>query len=335
MRKIGILSVFFLLASASMAGATMSQFMSYTDNGAGMSVDAKGLADNTLGVISADIPVGASVYKAFLYSAAVGYSGNPLVDVVFEGNTLTSDVASRLDVGARDGNSWVSENRWDVTSIVQAKVGSGSGLFSFDLTETGYLDGEVLTVLYYDTTKPVNTAIIYDGELATTGDFFNIALTTPVDKTNPNFFATMSLGISYSFQFGGGDVTGQWSQVDVNGQRMTSSAGGEDDGFSANGGLITAGGIGDSIALPASAIANGGSARYDDELYGIESFLSNGETLISIRTLNPSNDDNVFFLGFTTLGEAKDVSTVPEPATLLMLGAGLLGLAGAKRKLRN
>jgi len=152
----------------------------------------------------------------------------------------------------------------------------------------------------------------------------------------------LSLGISYSYQLS----SAQYTMVDVNGLRLTTSAGGEDDGFSSNGGLITAGGIGDSITNPVdpNAIPSGSPAyRYDDELYDITSFLSNEDTAITFTTLNPSGDDNVFFAALTTLGTASvedgggevvggGDSEVPEPTTMLLLGSGLLGLMGFRRK---
>jgi hypothetical protein len=59
---------------------------------------------------------------------------------------------------------------------------------------------------------------------------------------------------------------------------MTTSAGGEDDGESADGALITAGGLDDSNANPADPYAtDNGDPRQDDELYDLIPFVSNGD----------------------------------------------------------
>jgi hypothetical protein len=111
----------------------------------------------------------------------------------------------------------------------------------------------------------------------------------------------MSLAISFGAQPNGG---GQVSLVDVNGQRLTSSAGGEDDGTTANGALITVGGLGDDPANPANPNAGPTNPRSDDELYTLDPLLAAGVTNISVFSRNPSNDDNIFFAGFIIKGTA-------------------------------
>ena len=109
-----------------------------------------------------------------------------------------------------------------------------------------------------------------------------------------------SLGISYGHQ-----PTSQYSQIDVNGVRLTTSAGGEDDGQSVNGALLTVGGLDDSNVNPPDPYTTGVyGPNYDDELYNLLPFVSDGDVTITVYTINPSDDDNIFFsamfLGSTT-----------------------------------
>jgi hypothetical protein len=322
MKKVLVSVFLFVLIFSTGAHAALTNFRTYTAEGAGLSLDAVGLQDNVEGFVQAEIPVNAVIQAAYLYSASVwSLSPSPLPNVVFETTTLVSDASSRVDVGGKDANP-ASSNRWDVTSIVQSKVGGGSGVFDFSVKELGFLDGEILAVLYSIPSAPVRTAFIFDGELATTGDTFNINLSDGYDGSD----AIFSLGISFGFQ-----PSNQYSQIDVNGERLTTSAGGQDDGFNVNGGLITVGGIGDSTDNPADPFAFASGPRSDDELYNLKSFLKLGDNLITIRSLNPSNDDNVFFAALVVNGEAS-VNPVPEPGTLVLLGFGLLGIASAARR---
>ena len=308
-----------------LAKATMQSAVVYTAEGAGLSIDAVGTTGT--GLVQAEIPANASIHRAYLYSASVWSTA--LYDVKLDGNTLSSTAASRLDVGAKEGNG-AAENRWDVTGIVNSKYNPAGGIFDFEVQETGYLDGEVLAVLYSVAGNPTQTAMIFDGELAVAGDSFSVGLNPAFDGSD----VIMSLGISYGYQAGYGDY-GQYSRIDVNGHRLTTSAGGQDDGFDANGGLITAGGVGDSTANPANPYATDIAPRYDDELYNLAPLLNSGANTIIIASQNPSANDNVFFMGLTTKGTSV-VHTAPDAGgTLMLLGTGLTALAALRRKLMN
>jgi hypothetical protein len=126
----------------------------------------------------------------------------------------------------------------------------------------------------------------------------------------------MGLGISFGFQPSGqrsiinvceGIVSQQ--QCQATGQRLTSSAGGQDDGQDANGALITVGGLDDSNANPADPNATDqncaiAAPRCDDELYSLLPFITAQDTAITVFSQNPTNDDNIFFAYFHLSGAA-------------------------------
>ena len=88
-----------------------------------------------------------------------------------------------------------------------------------------------------------------------------------------------------------------------------------------NGSLITVGGFDDPFSpfLP--------TYDEDHERYNLVPYITNGDTTISVRTVNPSGDDNIFLAVFHVTGEAginepPPDATVPEPGTLSLLAIG-------------
>jgi hypothetical protein len=68
--------------------------------------------------------------------------------------------------------------------------------------------------------------------------------------------------------------------------------------------LFTIGGLDDAADNPTDPLqrsADGQLPRVtDDELYDLRPFVAEGDTLITVDTLNPSNDDNIFLAYFVT-----------------------------------
>jgi uncharacterized repeat protein (TIGR01451 family) len=289
-----------------------------------LSVDANGTNNPAGGEIDVQKNAGATVLKAFLFAASTGFSGYTPQngDVTLDGNPITWDPANTISNGISSVNA-----ESDVTALVKPKVDAApAGIIPFIVaegTKTGLYDGEILAVVLNDPTVTAQgSVILMYGAQQTTGDTFNVGLAEPVNKSNPNFGMNLSLGISFGFQ-----PSGQYSTVDVNGTRMTSSAGGQDDGEPANGALITAGGVGDLNDNPPDPNATdttcvgffGPAPRCDDELYNLLPFVNNGDTSLSFRTQNPSNDDNIFFAALDVRGTAavvgKGIVLAPASAT--------------------
>jgi hypothetical protein len=328
------------LMAVGSAQASLTSF--YQFNGKGnWSIDAIGGNTTPVGIVQASVPVGSTVEKAFLYSSLWDVPTVPTVN--FDGTVYSGAAWTPLGVN----NGFLQAFRTDVTAQVAAKVGGGSGSrFDFSVNSespTGDIDGEVLVVVYKNPAEVERTIAVLDGFSASGGDSTTINFSSPLTEVgNPGFEALLSLGIGFGHQ-----PAGQFSIVDGDGRRLTSSAGGEDDGAGANGALITAGGLDDSPANP-DPFAAATNPRTDDELYDLgqgnsadsNPFLSNGLLSYGFNTSNPSGDDNIFFMGLNITARAGVNQPPPPPpdgvpdagSTALLLGLGVMGMAALRRK---
>lgn len=277
-----------------------------------LSLDAAGTNDYAGRTIRVDKPDGATVRKAFLFAASTGFTEYVPTggDVTLDGHAFSWIPGDTIWNGIDSVNVAA-----DVTTLVKSKIDAApAGEVDFNVNEprnTYNMDGEILAVVFDDPSAPVtNSVTLMYGAQDTSGDSFDVSFGSPLDTSDPNLALDLSLGISYGFQ-----PDGQYSEVDVNGNEMTSSAGGQDDGEGENGALITVGGIGDSNDNPPDPTATDDTClsaegdpapRCDDELYSLLPFVSNGDTGLTIDTYNPSADDNIFFAALV----AHDASAV-------------------------
>jgi hypothetical protein len=281
------------------------EFASFTGR-VSLSVDGVG-TNSQIGIVEVEKPLGATVRAAYLMAASnftrviadgdvsIGSSAGPQTPVTWD-TGVTRDLPGYP--------AFFHNVLANVTAIVQPVVDAAApGRVPFTVTEanTWSIDGVVLAVVFDDPSMARdNTIILLFGGQLTTGDVFNIGLAQPIDLNDATSVADLGLGIGFSYQ-----DTGQYSVIDVNGARLTTAAGGQDDGAGENGALLTVGGLDDSNLNPPFPNAPPVDYSSDDELYNLKPFLNDGDLLITVNTLNPSNDDDIFFAWFVTSAPAE------------------------------
>lgn len=307
--------------AAGTAHASLTAFQTFVGN-YGVSTDGWGSTSQS-GTLTANVPAGATVAAAYLYTGTASNTTLAGVGGQFQGNNV-----SYTNLGT---NSFLTAGRTDVTSIVQGVVGpiAAGGAYNFSITETSASqDGSALVVVYKLNSLAVSTVGILDGFSSSTGDATALNFSQALDPTAPGFFAEMRLGINFS-------CCNQRSTVTVNGTTITDNAGNNDDATEAlsNGNLLTMGGDNDPFSTLMPAYAN------DHERYNLVPHITNGDTSIAITTINPSRDDNIFLAVFHVSGEAgvnaPPPTPTPEPATLALVGLALAAVGAQRRKSRR
>ncbi|SFM55817.1 PEF-CTERM protein sorting domain-containing protein [Methanolobus profundi] len=256
-----------------------------------ISISVDGLGTTGTGIIQVEKPAGATVRSAYMAAASL-WGASAIVN----GQVKIDDQNVNWDYFVH-GDTY---NHWaDVTSLVKTKIDNApAGRVDFTIIEDNSynIDGTILVVIFDDPAQTAdNTIVLLFGAQSPAGDTFNLLLADPVDTNNSGISMDMGVGISFSYQSG----SAQYSIIDVNGKRLTSAAGGEDDGQPANGALITVGGLDDSNKNPVDPYQYSSiDPRLDDELYNILPFVKDGDDTITVYTKNPSGDDNIFFAYF-------------------------------------
>ena len=281
--------------SSSLAdGVGLQEFYSSTGHYS-ISADGIGSISSSMDVRVNKPNAGATVQKAILISSVTsGAIGDGCVSIAGVPINWDGTAASSFF-----NNYWA-----DVTSVVASTINSfPAGISTLPITEcsSSIIEGEALLVVFNDASATEKTIIIMVGVQDPQGDNFSVTLAEPIDPNASGSLLDMGLGIGYSYQ---SNATNQASQVSVNSQRVSSSAGGEDDGESSNGALFTVGGIGDVNDNPSDPFALPQNPRSDDELYSVLPFITNTTTSLTVSTLNPSLDDNIFLAYFVTSGAA-------------------------------
>jgi hypothetical protein len=281
------------------------------------------------------IPSGSTIQAAYLYSSTFSPSTNPNGVMLSQGANTVTPTFTPLGVGDGFLQAW----RANVTGFVQANASLGS-LTTWTANEganTAAIDGEGLVIAY---TNPAITntqsVAILDGFSSSAGDTSHIAFSA----LPAGFTAAMQIGDGFSFDGPNPNNptnTEQVSTITVNGTPLTTVAGHCDDDQDAaceNGNLITVGAVNAGphddpfTPFPCSGLACIGD---DHENYNLANILAVGDTSATVMTVNPSDNDNIFLETFEFSVPAQVVTT-PEPSTLPLLGAGLVGLAWLRRR---
>jgi hypothetical protein len=288
-------------------------------------------------VVRAEVPAGSTVVQAYLYGTYDTYSGSGVLSASQRTIELEGQQVETTEIEEHQwcASCYLPSTRADVTAQVAEAVGSGGAVTSFKVGRSGVteqeelegstaLQGVALVVIYENPSSPLESVAILDGAADSAGDVAKLDFVAPLDTGAPGFAAQMAIGDGYSYQNGGSThacgPAPQDSIIEVDSKRLTSCAGGSDDGEVYPEHLITVGGIGDSLEDPSNPFTT--TEGEEDELYTLTPFLENGETELTIETKNPSGDDDLFLAVIEITADASvgvgaetPPPAAPEPIT--------------------
>lgn len=241
----------------------------------------------------------ATVFVAFVFAASHSFRVIADGDVSIDGVPISWSGAALTVLPNQPGVFY--NVLGNVTDVVADKIAAADpGPVSFRFEELGgtTIDGEILAVVFADPKQADERTVwlAFGGSTAEV-DTFVVSLKEAIDPGLPGALADFGLGISASSSFQGLPAG---RNVLVDNVRLTSAAGGEDDGGRTPGSRITVGGVGDSRSNPPDPEARPElDPRYDDELYGLLPFFSPSQTRYEVTTLpGQGGSDNLFFAYF-------------------------------------
>ena len=309
------------------------------------SIDGLGINGDRDGEIQVEKAAGDDMVAAFLMAATEDVSAAP-TDLTLNGQTVEFTHSATETASGFSFTNYFA----DVSSLIADDVAAAApGVMDFTVNEgvsNATIEGTALVVIFENDDATLASFILNFGTANPLGDTFTLsydALTVPQTDN-----LVMSLGSAYSYG------SGQGSTVSVNGNELADKSGhfddcdefvsGEEDegNWTCNdGALITVGGIGDSTGNP--TLGGDWATTSDDELYSLSSFVSAGDTSVTVLTQNESVDDNIFFAGFyledIIVDGAVDVDSLrsaelaetgmDSTTTGFAAGAGVLALVAA------